>query len=158
DATTVPVAPHRSMTQTEKPPEVDPVAMLQIDAMPLAAATASLPGAIDVPPAPTDSRGRGRGPGSGSGDGDGDGPGRGNGLGDGVDRGSGGDVYRPGGDVTWPIEIFRGVPRYTADAMRARVQGTVLVECVVETNGTCDRARVIRAFDPAFGLDREAID
>jgi len=69
----------------------------------------------------------------------------------------GGDVYRPGNDVTMPIEIQKGTPRYTTDAMRARIQGSITVECVVQTNGVCTRIHVTRSFDPAFGLDQEAI-
>jgi TonB family protein len=48
-------------------------------------------------------------------------------------------------------------PQYTADAMRARIQGIVLVECVVTTNGMCTDTRVVRSLDPTFGLDQEAI-
>ena len=56
-----------------------------------------------------------------------------------------------------PIEIHKGTPQYTTDAMRARVQGSIVVECVVQTNGACTNIRVTRSFDPAFGLDQEAI-
>jgi TonB family protein len=41
--------------------------------------------------------------------------------------------------------------------MRARLQGSVLVECVVQTNGVCTNVRVLRSLDPALGLDLEAI-
>jgi protein TonB len=66
-------------------------------------------------------------------------------------------VYRPGNGVTTPIEIRKGTPRYTTDAMRARIQGLITVECVVQPDGACTRIRVTRSFDPAFGLDQEAI-
>jgi protein TonB len=56
-----------------------------------------------------------------------------------------------------PTEIHKGLPQYTTEAMRARVQGAILVECVVETTGVCTNIRVKRSFDPAFGLDQEAI-
>jgi protein TonB len=59
--------------------------------------------------------------------------------------------------VTAPTEILRGTPQYTSDAMRARIQGPILVECVVQTNGICTDIHVIRSFEPAFGLDQEAI-
>ena len=78
------------------------------------------------------------------------GPGRGPGEGDGEPDGLG-----PG--ITPPVPIYRGRPRYTVDAVRARVQGSILVECVVQPSGTCTHARVVRTFEPPFGLDREAI-
>jgi protein TonB len=59
--------------------------------------------------------------------------------------------------VTLPIEIRKGTPQYTAEAMRARAQGSIMVECVVQTNGTCTNIRVKHSFNPAFGLDQEAI-
>ena len=120
--------------------------------------TTTLPGAIDALPAATSSQGPGDGSGTGTGHGHGDGPGRGPGLGDGNDGGTGGDVYQPGNGVTMPVEIRKGVPRYTSDAMRARVQGAIMVECVVQPSGVCDRIRVLRStFNPSFGLDDEAV-
>jgi protein TonB len=49
-------------------------------------------------------------------------------------------------------------PEYTAEAMRARVQGSVLLECVVRPNGRCTDIQVVRTLDPTFGLDQEAIE
>ena len=72
--------------------------------------------------------------------------------------GTGGGAYQPGNGVTMPVEIKKGVPRYTTEAMRARIQGSIMVECVVETTGACTDIRVKRSFDPAFGLDQEAIN
>ena len=66
-------------------------------------------------------------------------------------------VFRPGDDVKLPHVIKQVKPQYTVDAMRARVQGTVLLECVVDTDGTVREVRVIRSFDPTYGLDDEAI-
>ena len=48
-------------------------------------------------------------------------------------------------------------PQYTADAMRAKVQGTVLLECVVLPDGSVGKVEVVRSLDSAFGLDQEAI-
>jgi protein TonB len=53
--------------------------------------------------------------------------------------------------------VYVAKPRYTSDAMRARLQGSVLVECVVQLSGICTNARVLRSLDPVFGLDQEAI-
>jgi TonB family protein len=41
--------------------------------------------------------------------------------------------------------------------MRARVQGSILVECVVQPEGACSNIRVKRSFTPAFGLDAQAV-
>ena len=49
-------------------------------------------------------------------------------------------------------------PEYTADAMRARTQGVVILECVVQPDGHCSDVRVVRSLDRAFGLDQKAID
>jgi TonB family protein len=48
-------------------------------------------------------------------------------------------------------------PQYTADAMRAKVQGSVWLECIVMEDGTIGDVRVTRSLDPIFGLDQEAI-
>ncbi len=48
-------------------------------------------------------------------------------------------------------------PQYTAEAMRAKIQGVVLLEAVVQTDGTVGDVRVIRSLDPVFGLDQEAL-
>jgi protein TonB len=56
-----------------------------------------------------------------------------------------------------PIEIRKGTPQYTSEAMRARAQGAITVECVVQTNGVCTNIRVLRSLNPPFGLDQEAI-
>jgi len=113
---------------------------------------------MDAPPAaPTPSQGPGKGGGAGSNIGGGDGPGRGRGFGDGLDAGTDGGVYQVGAGVTMPIELRKGMAQYTTEAMRARVQGAITVECVVQPNGVCTNIRVIRAFDPTFGLDQEAV-
>ena len=64
----------------------------------------------------------------------------------------------PGGPgVTLPVPILRASPKYTVEAMRARIQGMATVECVVLPDGTVGEARVTRSLDRRFGLDDEAI-
>jgi protein TonB len=41
--------------------------------------------------------------------------------------------------------------------MRAKVQGTVLLQCVVRPDGGVTDVQVLRSLDPVFGLDQEAI-
>ena len=41
--------------------------------------------------------------------------------------------------------------------MRAKVQGTVLLECIVLPNGSVGNIQVKRSLDRNFGLDQEAM-
>ena len=66
-------------------------------------------------------------------------------------------TYRPGNGVTIPQLVREVKPAYTAEAMRAKVQGTVWLECVVMPDGTVGRVEVVRSLDSTFGLDQEAI-
>ena len=59
--------------------------------------------------------------------------------------------------LTIPNAIDRPHPKYTADAMRAKIQGTVHVEAVIQPDGTVGRARVVKSLDQAFGLDDQAL-
>jgi len=158
DKITVPVSKPPKMEMQEVKKEPDPVAQLNIPAKNLAAAQDSLPGAIEAPPGPpTLSQGSGSGGGAGTGTGTGVGPGSGSGLGPGSGGGTGGGVYRPGNGVTLPRVLHEERPQYTSDAMRAKVQGTVLLECVVKPAGSVGDVQVIRSLDPTFGLDQQAV-
>jgi TonB family protein len=158
DKITVPVSKPPKMEMQEVKKEPDPVAQLNIPAKSLAAAQDSLPGAIEAPPGPpTLSQGSGSGGGAGTGTGSGVGPGTGSGLGPGSGGGTGGGVYRPGNGVTLPRLLHEEKPQYTSDAMRAKVQGTVLLECVVRPDGSITDVQVIRSLDPTFGLDQQAV-
>jgi TonB family protein len=129
-----------------------------IPAKSLASSQDQLPGAIEAPPGPpTLSQGSGVGGGAGTGSGTGIGPGSGSGLGPGSGGGTGGGVYRPGNGVSVPRVIREVRPNYTSDAMRAKVQGVVMLECVVRPDGSVTDIQVIRSLDPTFGLDQEAI-
>ena len=68
-----------------------------------------------------------------------------------------GGGLRAGNGVTSPTLIMRVPPEYTADAMRARMQGVVILECVVQTDGRCTDIRIVRSLDRAFGLDQKAV-
>ena len=158
DKITVPVSKPPKMEMQEAKKEPDPVAQLNIPARSLAAAQDSLPGAIDAPPGPpTLSQGSGSGGGAGTGTGTGVGPGNGSGLGPGSGGGTGGGVYRPGNGVTLPRVLREVKPQYTSDAMRAKVQGTVLLECIVQKDGSVGDVQVIRSLDSNFGLDQQAV-
>jgi protein TonB len=59
--------------------------------------------------------------------------------------------------VTLPRIVREVKPAYTSDAMRAKVQGTVLLQCVVRPDGSVTDIQVLRSLDSVFGLDEEAI-
>ena len=105
----------------------------------------------------TESQGAGAGGGAGTGTGTGVGSGQGSGLGPGFGGGIGGGAYRPGSGITLPRVLREVKPAYTADAMRAKVQGSVWLECIVMPDGSVGDVKVTRSLDPIFGLDQEAI-
>jgi protein TonB len=159
DKITVPVTkPPKLENPTQAKNEPNPVEQLSIPAKNMAAAEVSMPGAIEAPPGPpTVSQGSGTGGGAGTGVGTGIGPGTGAGLGPGTGGGTGGGAYRPGNGVTLPRVVREVKPQYTSDAMRAKVQGTVLLECIVRPDGSVGDVQVVRSLDSTFGLDQEAI-
>jgi TonB family protein len=158
---TVPVAPKPDPTPPKKDPpkEPPPIEQINIPAKAMASAEQTLPGAIESAnlSANTASQGTGAGGGAGTGSGVGVGSGQGSGLGAGFGGGTGGGAYRPGSGITVPRVVREVKPQYTADAMRAKVQGVVWIECVVMPDGTVGDVKVIRSLDPVFGLDGEAI-
>jgi TonB family protein len=102
------------------------------------------------------STGPGTGGGVGTGAGTGIGSGRGPGLGPGSGGGTGGGTYRPGGAVSAPRLIREVKARYTSEAMREKIQGTVVLEAIVTADGCTSQIRVVRSLDRG-GLDEEAV-
>ncbi len=150
--------PTPAPVEPKKEPDPPPVQQVNIPVKTLGAEDNVLPGVIDAPTAPTvASLGSGSGSGAGTGAGSGIGQGTGSGLGAGIGGGTGGGVYRPGNGVTTPRILRQVKPAYTSDAMRAKVQGTVLLQCTVTPDGSVTDVRVVRSLDPVFGLDQEAI-
>jgi TonB family protein len=150
---TVPVEKTPKMKAPEPPKQEQ---QLNIPAQPVASGVEQLPGAVAAMTAPTISQGSGTGGGAGTGRGTGSGPGDGSGLGPGYGGGFGGGAYRPGNGVTQPTLVREVKPNYTADAMRAKIQGVVWLEAVVLQDGSVGQVRVTRSLDPTFGLDQEA--
>lgn len=66
-------------------------------------------------------------------------------------------VFRPGIDVTVPKQVKNVYPRFTPDALRAKVQGVVGMEAIVLPDGTVGEVRVVRSLDKRYGLDDEAV-
>jgi TonB family protein len=154
---TVPVVKKPDPTPEPPKDEPPPIEDLTIPAKTMAAAQVALPGTIKSESTATTSQGAGTGGGAGTGTGSGIGSGQGSGLGPGSGGGTGGGVYRPGSGITIPRVLREVKPNYTADAMRAKVQGMVWLECVVMPDGTVGDVKVIRSLDSVFGLDQEAI-
>lgn len=141
-----------------KPEPEEPKLALNIPVRNMDAGQLPTVGALNgLPSAPPTSQGSGTGGGAGTGRGTGSGPGEGSGLGPGSGGGTGGGVYQPGNGVSLPQLLYEAKPQYTPDAMRAKIQGEVLVSAVVMPDGTTADVRVIRSLDSTFGLDQEAV-
>jgi TonB family protein len=59
--------------------------------------------------------------------------------------------------ISPPAVLYDAKPQYTAAAMRARIQGRVLVSGVVDVDGRLHDARLLLSLDPTLGLDSEAM-
>jgi protein TonB len=102
------------------------------------------------------SNGTGIGGGIGSGAGGGVGPGRGPGFGPGSGGGFGGGAYRIGGGVSAPSVLSKVEPEYSEEARKAKWQGTVVLQLVVDEHGLPKDPKVTRSL--GLGLDQKAIE
>ena len=102
------------------------------------------------------SSGSGFGGGIGSGSGGGVGSGRGPGVGPGEGGGIGGGVFRVGGGVSAPQVLVKVDPEYSEQARKAKYQGTVVLNLVVQRDGTVRDIRVLQPL--GLGLDEKAIE
>ena len=144
---TVPVAKPPTLTPEPPKDEPKPEPQLNIPAVTTSAGVQEMPGTLTgLPSVP--SQGSGSGGGAGTGTGTGIGPGSGSGLGPGSGGGTGGGVYRPGNGVAMPTVLNEVKPSYTADAMRQKIQGIVMVEAVVMPDGGVGQVQVVRSLDP----------
>ena len=66
-------------------------------------------------------------------------------------------VYDPGNGVTLPALVKEVRPQDTRAAMQAKVQGTVLLSCVVQDDGKLGDVTVVRSLDAEHGLDDQAV-
>jgi len=60
-----------------------------------------------------------------------------------------------GGVVKAPVPIYQPLPQYTDEARNKGIQGDVLIECVIRTDGLPDTFRVLRGL--GYGLEKAAI-
>ncbi len=155
DKITVPAAKPQSLENPEPPKDEPKPVQINIPAVAVASGVQEAPGALTG--LPSASQGPGSGGGAGTGVGTGIGPGTGPGLGPGWGGGQGGGPYRPGNGIVSPRLLVEVKPAFTADAMRAKIQGVVTLEAVVQPDGSVGYVRVTRSLDQTFGLDQEAI-
>lgn len=66
------------------------------------------------------------------------------------------EVERPGAGVTTPKLLREVKPHYPDRAKQEKVQGEVLMECVVKADGTVGDKKIIKALHP--DLDQAAMD
>ena len=64
--------------------------------------------------------------------------------------------YRPGGAVTAPEKIFYPSPTYTEEGRQNRVQGVVILEAIVDSNGDVARVKVLKGLP--LGLTESAVE
>ena len=102
------------------------------------------------------SNGTGYGGGIGSGNGGGVGSGEGPGYGPGHGGGVGGGVFRVGGGVSAPKEIYAPEPEYSEEARKVKHMGVVVLQLVVGPDGNPRDIRVVRTL--GLGLDEKAIE
>jgi TonB family protein len=144
------------VAQPQPAPAVATIPSVALPAMPLASGEAYQIGLPEASASLTFSQGSGSGGGVGTGSGTGIGPGTGPGFGPGTGGGFGGGAYRPGNGVTVPILLRQVRPNYTSEAMQRKIQGTVVLEVVIGSDGIPSALRVLRSLDPN-GLDNEAV-
>jgi TonB family protein len=123
--------------------------------LPTVVSALELPGAVAVLSA-AGATGPGTNDGGGKGEG-GDGPGSGPRTGPGAGPGDGPFVDGTPG-VTSPQVIYERRPEYTLDAMRARAQGTILIEATVLADGSVGGVRIVRSMPNSVGLDQKALE
>ena len=70
-------------------------------------------------------------------------------------QGEKGPIYKPGDGVSAPVVVKEVKPQYTAEARKAGIQGVVVLDCVVETDGRVGDVTVTKPLED--GLDQEAV-
>lgn len=131
------------------PPAAAPVATIAADER-------NQPGVVEAPPPAPPSQGSGTGGGSGAGQGTGIGEGKGSGVGPGEGGGTGGGPYRPGTGITPPGLLREVKPQYTEEARRLGVEGDVVLEIVVRSDGSVGPITILQRL--GSGLDQRAIE
>lgn len=152
----------RSAPKQFTPPRVDPPDNPKLPMLPTIVAPPDVPNVtamnygdplskLGVP-----SNGSGLKGGIGNGLGGGVGSGKDPGAGPGTDGGFGGGAYRIGGGVSAPSVLSKVEPEYSEEARKAKWQGTVVLQLVVDAKGHPQSVRVVRSL--GLGLDQKAME
>lgn len=149
-----PVTRETTRIEWPKPAPAQPAVVAPVVSDP--ADPADAVGTLDATDAPEPSAGNGSGGGGGSGAGTGLGEGTGAGIGPGSGGGTGGGPYRPGSGIDPPSLLREVKPLYTDQARRQGVEGDVVLEIVVQRDGTVGDVKILRRL--GAGLDQKAID
>jgi TonB family protein len=104
----------------------------------------------------TPSNGPGYGGGIGNNEGGGVGTGNGRGYGTGGPAGCCDGIYQVGGGVSAPRVIYQLEPEYSEEGRKAKYQGVVVVQMVVDRDGKVRDAHVVRSL--GLGLDEKALE
>lgn len=148
---TPPAAP----TPVEKAPEPLAAKVIVAPVAQTAANTVEREGVIENGRGDAPSQGSGVGGGAGSGQGTGNGEGLGSGIGDGSGGGTGGGPFRPGAGIDPPRLLREVKADYTDDARRRGIQGEVLLEIVIRSDGSVGDVTVLDGL--GGGLDQRAV-
>src|ERR1051326_8954971 len=70
--------------------------------------------------------------------------------------GTGDRPLRVGGDVKAPVATTRVEPQYTEIARKARIEGIVIIEAIIDAHGNVTDVRILKGLP--FGLDTAAMD
>ena len=153
-----PVEPPKIVRVSTPPPPIKAEPLPPVVA-PVVAVAADQKDRIGVPvetPRDADSHGPGTGGGVGTGQGTGLGEGDGSGIGPGSGGGTGGGPYRPGSGITPPSVLREVKPDYTEEGRRRNVEGDVVLEIVVKSDGAVGDVHVLQGL--GAGLDQRAIE
>jgi TonB family protein len=101
------------------------------------------------------SQGGGSGSGFGEGSGGGIGIGSGGGIGAGSGGGYGGGIMSVGGGVSAPQLLHSVQPEFTDEARRAKLEGVVSIQLIVDANGNPENIQILHQL--GMGLDQKAI-
>jgi len=134
---------------------VDPRLEPKRDELALTGLPNGVPGPPSAGPGSGGGMGDGKGGGMGPGDGRGVGPGNGYNMGGGDPRLGGGSGAPATSVDQQPVLLNNPQPRYTEEARKNKIQGTVLVRVLIGSDGAVKRVVVVRPLPD--GLDEQAI-
>jgi TonB family protein len=143
-----PPEPPKPLEAKQLPPVMAPIVTKPADTRDVEGVMAKVP---EAPPSQGPGSGGSVGSGKGTGIGQGDGPG----VGEGSGGGTGGGPYRPGSGVEPPRLLREVKADYSDEARRANIEGEVVLEIVVRSDGSVGDVKILRGL--RGGLNERAI-